>query len=67
MKLIDRIIKMLINFKYKKEHFLVWSWGIDDIHHISVITGEYYFDHYRYGIKEVSYMEEGVNDEDCKE
>jgi hypothetical protein len=55
MKLIDKIIKILINFKYKREPFDVWSWGIDDIHDISISSAEYYNDHYRYGTREEYY------------
>lgn len=52
MTLIDKIIKILINFKYKREPFMAWSWGIDDIHEINIISAEYYKDHYRYGTRE---------------
>ena len=51
MKLIDKIIKILINFKYKREPFDVWSWRIDDIHDINILSAEYYNDHYRYGTR----------------
>lgn len=47
MKLIDKIIKILINYKYKREPFMAWSWGIDEIHEINILTAEYYQDHYR--------------------
>lgn len=30
MKLINWLIKMLVNYKYKKDRFLTWSWRIDD-------------------------------------
>ena len=58
MKLIDKIIKILINFKYKRESFMTWSWGIDDKHEIIILSAEYYNDHYRYGIKEEYYKTE---------
>ena len=58
MKIIDKIIKILINFKYKKQPFMAWSWGIDDTHEISIISAEYYNDHYRYGVKEKHYKAE---------
>lgn len=51
MKLIDKIIKILINFKYKREPFDVWSWEIDGIHDINILSAEYYDDHYRYGTR----------------
>lgn len=55
MKLINAIIKILVNFKYKKEQFMFWSWGIDENHEISIITEEYYQDYYRFGTKEERY------------
>ena len=55
MKLIDKIIKILINFKYKREPFMAWCWGIDDIHEINILSAEYYNDHYRYGTREEYY------------
>ena len=51
MKLIDKIIKILIEYKYKKKPFMVWSWCIDDVHEINILTAEYYQDYYRYGTR----------------
>lgn len=59
MKLIDKIIKILINFKYKREPFMAWSWGIDDAHEISIISSEYYDRYYRHGTR-VEYYEESL-------
>ena len=61
MKVIDTLIKILVNFKYKKEHFLAWSWCIDNVHEINIVTAEYYQDHYRYGTRE-EYYEEKQNE-----
>lgn len=58
MKLIDKIIKILINYRYKKEPFMVWTWGIDDIHEIYILSAEFYMDHYRYGTREEYYKTE---------
>ena len=55
MKLIDKIIKILINLKYKREPFMVWSWEIDEIHEINILTAEYYQDHCRFGTREEYY------------
>lgn len=63
MKLIDKIIKILINFKYKREPFDVWSWGIDGIHDINILSAEYYDDHYRYGTREEYYKPESESRE----
>ena len=52
MTIIDKLIKILINFKYKKEPFMACSWGIDDMHEINILTAEYYQDYYRYGTRE---------------
>ena len=58
MKLIDKIIKILIEYRYKKEPFMTWSWGIDEIHEINILTAEYYQYHYRYGTREEWYTAE---------
>ena len=58
MKLIDKIIKILIEYKYKKEPFMAWSWGIDEIHEINILTAEYYQDHCRLGTREEWYTAE---------
>lgn len=58
MKLIDKIIKILINYKYKRKPFMSWCWGIDEVHEINILTAEYYRDHYRFGTKEGYYNEE---------
>ena len=63
MKLIDIIIKTLINYKYKREPFMAWSWGIDDIHEINIISAEYYNDRYRYGTREETYNAESEVEE----
>lgn len=51
MKIIDKIIKILIEYKYKKKPFMVWSWFIDDVHEINILTAEYHQDYYRYGTR----------------
>ena len=61
MKVINLLIKILVNFKYKKEHFLSWSWCVDSVHEINIVTAEHYQDHYRYGTREEHY-EEKQND-----
>lgn len=58
MKLIDKIIKNLINFKYKREPFMAWSWRVDEVHEINILTAEYYQDHYRCGTREEYYKTE---------
>lgn len=51
MKLIDWLIKKLVNYKYKKDPFLAWSWPIDDYTDINIISEESYMDHHRFGTK----------------
>jgi hypothetical protein len=64
MKLIDKLIKLLVNYKYKKEPFMSWSWGLDNHHDIDIISVEYWEDHSRYGTRETWYKveSEGRND-----
>ena len=58
MKFIDKIIRILVTYKYKKEPFMIWCWGIDEVHDINIITAEYGKEHYRFGTKEVRYKAE---------
>ena len=58
MTLIDKMIKILIKLKYKKQPFMAWSWVIDDTHEINIVSAEYYDDHYRYGTREERYKAE---------
>ena len=51
MRLIDWLIKLLVNYKYKKESFMSWNWGIDEHNEINIITAEYYDTHFRYGTR----------------
>lgn len=58
MTVIDKIIKILINFRYKRDPFMAWCWAIDKHTDIIVISAEYYDDHYRYGVREEYYNKE---------
>ena len=46
---IDRLIKLLVNYRYKKDPFYAWSWGIDEHTDIHIISEESYFDRHRFG------------------
>ena len=63
MKIIDKIIKILIKFRYKRKPFMAWCWEIDDIHEINILSAEYYKDHYRYGTREEYYKVESEDTE----
>ena len=58
MRLINWLIKLLVNYKYKKMPFLTWSWWIDEHTDITIITAEYYDNYYRYGTREKLYKVE---------
>ena len=51
-RVIDRLIKLLVNYKYKKEAFYIWSWGIDENTDIYIISEESYPDRHRFGLRE---------------
>ena len=51
MKIINWLIKKLVNYKYKKDSFLAWSWSIDDHTDMNIISEESYMDHHRFGTK----------------
>lgn len=42
MKIIDKIIKILIKFKYKRKPFVAWTLAIDDTHNFVILLEEYY-------------------------
>ena len=46
------IIKKLITLMWKRERFLVYSWGVDEHVDINVITEESYLDRHRFGLRE---------------
>ena len=51
------IIKKLITMMWKRERFLVYSWGVDEHVDINVITEESYLDKHRFGLREEIYKE----------
>ena len=63
MRLIDWLIKRMLNYKVKKEPFMAWTWGIDEHTDISIITEEYYDDHYRYGTRTHFYKAESEEED----
>ena len=58
MKIIDNMVKFLIRYKYKRQPFMAWSWSIDEIHEINILTAEYHQDHCRFGTREDWYSKE---------
>ena len=54
---IDKLIKLLVNYKYKKYPFLAWSWVLDENTDINIISEEYYDDRHRYGVRENRYAD----------
>lgn len=55
--MIDKLIKLLVNYKYKKYPFYIWSWGIDEHTDINIISEESYLDRHRFGLKEEYYAD----------
>ena len=58
VQIIDWLIKILLNYKYKKEPFMAWSWEIDKYTDINVITAEYYTNYHRFGTRTEFYKVE---------
>ena len=52
------IVKKLITLMWKREHFFVHSWGVDEHVDIYVITEESYLDKHRVGLHEEIYKEQ---------
>ena len=63
MRVIDKLIKILINFKYKRDGFMAWSWGIDDNHEINILSAEYYDNYCRYGTRVAYYNFDAESEE----
>ena len=55
MKVLDWLIKILVNYKYKKQGFYVWTWGIDEYTDMYIMSEESYLDRHRFGLKEERY------------
>lgn len=53
----DKIIKILVNRKWKRERFLAWSWGIDENVDVHIITEESYQDRHRFGVRDEEVQE----------
>ena len=53
----DKIIKILVNRKWKRERFLAWSWGIDENVDVHIITEESYQDRHRFGVHDEEVQE----------
>ena len=57
-KVIWWIVKKLITLMWNRDHFLVYSWGVDECVDIHVITEESYLDKHRFGLREEIYKEQ---------
>lgn len=56
--MLEKIIKLLVNMKWRRERFLAWSWGIDENTDIHIITEESSQDRHRFGVREENYRAE---------
>lgn len=56
-KLLRFIIRNLVTLYYKRTHFLAWSWGIDELNGISILSEEVMLDKgfTRFGTKEMQH------------
>lgn len=54
-KLIKKLIKKLVTWKYKRDGFYAWSWGVDEHVDIHILTEESYLDRHRFGTREETY------------
>lgn len=54
-KLLQFIIRNLVNLYYKRTHFLTYGWGIDELNGISILSEEVVLDKgfTRFGTKEM--------------
>lgn len=55
--MIEKIIKKLVNWKYKRDGFFAWVWSVDEHVDIHIITEESYLDRHRFGTREEIYDE----------
>ena len=51
--LLATIIKKLATLYYKRTHFCVWTWGIDDRTDIAILSEEVMDGYTRYGLKDI--------------
>ena len=52
---IDKLIKWLVTYRYKKYPFFALSWGIDEHTDMNIISEESYLDKHRFGSREEYY------------
>lgn len=57
-KLLQKLIRRLLIFYYRKYGFLVMSFGVDEHLDIIVYSAEYYNSHSRFGTRVTKYSEE---------
>ena len=56
-KIIKFFIRKLVNLYYRRTHFFVYSWGIDELNDISIMSEEVMLDkgYTRFGLKEIPF------------
>ena len=63
-KIINKLIKILVNYKYKKYPFLAWSWSIDEHTDINILSEESYIGWHRLGTHEEHFTDKESSDAD---
>lgn len=53
--MLEKIIKKLVNWKFKRDGFFAWVWSVDENVDIHIITEESYLDRHRFGTREEIY------------
>lgn len=57
-KVIWWIVKKLITLMWEREHFFVYSWGVDEHVDLYVMSEESYSDRHRFGLHEEKFDKE---------
>jgi len=61
-KVLEKLIKKLVNLYYRRTHFYAWTWGIDEMNGISILSEEVHENFTRYGTKEIPHADRGGSD-----
>lgn len=51
MCFINWLIKKLVTYKWKHDKFIAWSWGVNEVVDLHIISEESYLDKHRFGGK----------------
>lgn len=59
-KILEKLIKILVSWYYKRTHFMAYIWGIDERNDIHILSEEVFEDYTRFGTREDKHIVEAI-------